>query len=120
MMMTTSDRDGEALNAIRLANRMLKEAGKTWETAFPVEESQEQKPELQAGELIPIHRLADAVRTIMFRCSNEWEYESLRPVLKRLERGLAPTATQRTIILQASVRGDTETRMIISLYFQYA
>lgn len=34
MAMTTSDRDGEALNAVRLANRMLAHEHLTWEDVF--------------------------------------------------------------------------------------
>lgn len=35
MMMTTSENDGEALNALRLANHMLVAAGKTWLDVVP-------------------------------------------------------------------------------------
>jgi hypothetical protein len=60
MMMTTSDKDGEALTAIRKANLLLKAEGKNWEELItglvPIEREarfQEEAPRRSSGKAPP-------------------------------------------------------------------
>ncbi len=61
MMLTTSDQDGEALSAIRMANALLKRAGKNWQEILEPEPSlkPENRPEANSGSGNPF---VDALR----------------------------------------------------------
>lgn len=51
--LSTSDNDGESLNAIRLANAMVKKAGLSWEAIIGRGVTSEKPPEPEATELSP-------------------------------------------------------------------
>lgn len=74
LSITTSTHDGEALNAIRMANAMLKEHGKRWEEVIVI------RAQLPTRSEQDIHRdRSHAAYNQAQRNQNPYFYESSKP-----------------------------------------
>lgn len=91
LAMTTSNHDGEALNAIRMANALLKKQGRTWDEIFvtplPADSSPAQPHHVEAETLLATRRdiltdfEADFLRGIL-------AFETLSPKQETILRGI--------------------------------
>jgi hypothetical protein len=98
LAMTTSSHDGEALNAIRMANALLKRQGMTWgevlPTPLPADSSPAQPHHVEAETLLATRRdiltdfEADFLRGIL-------AFETLSPKQETTLRGIRNKARQR-------------------------